>query len=68
MTDEDKMIYKLTVHKKFIGWVIEKLKEEGIAAKRTTGNDPNGDILIINPEDAPLVKEIVRKIQNKYNK
>lgn len=67
MTDEDKMIYKLIVHRNFIGWLIEKLKEEGIGAKRTTGNDPNGDILIIKPEDVPRVKEIVRQIQNKYN-
>ena len=52
MTDEDKMIYKLTVHRDFIGWVIDKLKEEGISAKRTTGGDRNGDILIIKPEDA----------------
>lgn len=68
MTDEDKMIYKLIVHKNFIGWVIDKLKEEGILAKRTNGNDPNGDILLVKPEDAPRVKEIVRKLQSKYNR
>lgn len=67
MTDEDKMIYQLTVHRDFIGWVIDKLKEEGISAKRTTGNDRNGDILIINTEDVPRVKEIVRNIHKKYN-
>ncbi|MEH1871245.1 hypothetical protein [Nostoc sp.] len=67
MTDEDKMIYKLTVHRYFIGWVIDKLKEEGISAKRTTGGDRNGDIFIVRPEDAPRVKEIVRNIHNKYN-
>lgn len=44
MTDEDKMIYKLTVHRNFIGWVIDKLKEEGILAERTTGNNSKGDI------------------------
>jgi len=68
MTDEDKMIYKLTVHRNFIGWIIDQLKEEGISAERTTGNDPKGDILIIQPDDAPRVKEIVRKMQNKYNR
>lgn len=67
MTDEDQMIYKLTVHRDFIGWVIDKLKEEGISAKRTTCGDRNGDILIIKPEDALRVKEIVHNIQNKYN-
>lgn len=68
MTDEDKMIYKLTVHKNFIGWVIEKLKEEGISAIRTTGNDSKGDILLINLNDVPRVKQIVHVIQRQYNK
>ncbi|MBD1892853.1 hypothetical protein [Coleofasciculus sp. FACHB-SPT9] len=67
MTDEDKMIYKLTVHRNFIGWVIDKLKEEGILAQRTTGNDSKGDILLINPDEVPRVKEIIRQIQSEYN-
>lgn len=66
-TDEDRMIEKLTVHKKFIGWVIERLEVEGISARRTTGNDSKGDILVVNEEDVPRVQEIVREIQNKYN-
>jgi len=61
------LIYKLTVHRDFIGWVIDKLKEEGISAKRTTGNDPKGDILIIKPEDAPRVKEIVRNFKKRIS-
>ncbi len=67
MTDEDKMIYKLRVHKHLIDWVIDKLKEEGISAEKTTGNDRNGDILLIKTEDVPRVKEIVRNIHKKYN-
>ncbi|MFB2833917.1 hypothetical protein [Floridanema evergladense] len=66
-TDEDRMMYKLKVHKKMIGWVIDKLKEEGILAKRTTGNDSSGDILIINEKDAPRVQAIIKQIQIKYN-
>jgi hypothetical protein len=67
MHDEDKMIYKLKVHRDFIGWVIKKLKEEGIPCKRTTGNDRNGDILYFNSEDEQRVKQIVRNLQNQYN-
>lgn len=67
MHDEDKMIYKLKVYRDFIGWVINKLKEEGISAQRTIENDRKGDILLINPDDAPRVKEIIRQIQKKYN-
>lgn len=68
MHDEDKMIYKLKVHRDFIGWVIEQLKEEGISAKRTTGNDKKGDILLINQADVPRVQEIIREINKKYKR
>lgn len=66
-TDEDKLIERLIVHKKLIGWVIQQLEAEEIKCERTTGNDPKGDILYFNPEDEPKIKEIVRKINQKYN-
>jgi hypothetical protein len=66
-TDEDKMIHKLTVHRNFIGWVINELNDRGIPSKRTTGNDSKGDILLINPKDAPRVKKIIQEIHNKFN-
>jgi len=50
-SDEDQMIYKLTGHKNLIGWVIKQLEKEGIECQRTTGNDPNGDILYLKEED-----------------
>lgn len=67
MTDEDKMIERLIIHKNMIGWIIKKLQEEGIEAQRTIGNDSSGDVLIVNLEDVPRVKEIVRQIQKQYN-
>lgn len=67
LTDEERMMERLTIHKNLIGWLIKKLKEEKIQCKRTTGNDSNGDILLINPDDVPRVKEIVRQIQKQYN-
>lgn len=67
MTDEDKMIERLTIHKNLIGWVIKKLQEEGIKAERTTGNDSSGDILVVDSNDVAKVKSIVRQIQQKYN-
>lgn len=66
-TDEDRMIHKLTVHKNFITWVIQQLEKENIPCQRTTGNDPNGDILVINPEQTPRVKEIIRGINRQFN-
>lgn len=59
-TDEDRMIEVYRTHRDFIGWVIDRLRDEGIEARRTTSNDPNGDILIVNESDVPRVKEIVR--------
>jgi hypothetical protein len=67
LTDEDKMIYKLTVHRNLIGWFIKKCAEQGIQCERTTGNDPNGDIVICNSEDEPRVKELIRAHQKQYN-
>jgi hypothetical protein len=67
LTDEDKMIERLIIHKNMIGWLIKKLQAEGIECQRTTGNDPNGDILLIHPEDEPIVQEMIRKIQQEYN-
>jgi hypothetical protein len=67
MTDEDRQIERLLVHKKIIGWLIAELKKQGIEAKITTNNSPKGDILIVNKEDAFRVKKILRNLQAKFN-
>ncbi|MCT7953816.1 hypothetical protein [Laspinema palackyanum] len=66
-TDEDRMIQKLTVHKNLITGVIQQLEKENISCQRTTGNDRNGDILLINPDQAPRVQEIIRGINRQFN-
>ncbi|OCQ91719.1 hypothetical protein BCD67_09500 [Oscillatoriales cyanobacterium USR001] len=66
-TDEDRLIYQLTIHRDLVGWVIIKLAQSGIRSQRTTGNNPKGDILIINSNDASRVKEIISSIHNQYN-
>ena len=63
-TDEDRMIYRLHVHKNMITWVIKRLADAGIQAKRTTGNDPQGDIVLFDPMDIPRVQQIIRDIQS----
>jgi len=62
-TDEDRMIYRLHVHKNMITWVLKRLADAGIPAKRTTGNDPQGDIVVLDPMDIPRVQQIIRDIQ-----
>ena len=61
-TDEDRMIYRLQVHRNMITWVIQRLAEAGIQAKRTTGNDPQGDIVLLDPADVPRVQQLIRAI------
>lgn len=62
-TDEDRMIYRLQVHRNMITWVIKRLANAGIEAKRTTGNAPQGDIVLLDPADIPRVQQIIREIQ-----
>ncbi|EDN71247.1 hypothetical protein BGP_0694 [Beggiatoa sp. PS] len=66
LTDEDRMIYKLIVHRNLIGWFIKKCAEQNIQCERTTGNDSHGDI-VINKEDESQVKELIRTMQKQYN-
>lgn len=62
-TDEDRMIYRLQVHRNMITWVIQRLVDAGIQAQRTTGNNPHGDIVLIDSADIPRVQQIIREIQ-----
>lgn len=67
MTDEDELIARLEVHRDIIGWLIMELSKEGIEAKRTTGNNPKGDILIVNQQDVPRVKQLLRNFHIEFN-
>lgn len=67
MTDEDELIARLEVQRDMIGWLIMELSKEGIQAKRTTGNNPKGDILIVNQQDVPRVKQLLRNFHIEFN-
>jgi len=67
MSDEDRQIERLLVHKNIIGWLIAELEKQGIEANRTTNNSPKGDILIVDKEDAARVREILRNLNDKIN-
>lgn len=67
LTDEDRMIHKLTLHKRLINWILSILKKENISSNRTTGNDSKGDIIFYDEKDTAKVKKIVDDLNKKYN-
>ena len=67
MTDEDRMIARLHAHKNLVTWMLQRLENAGIEAKRTIGNDPGGDIALRHQKDVPRVQEIIRMIQRENN-
>ncbi len=56
-TDEDRQIERLLIHRNLVGWVIDRLKQSAIEAVRTTGNDENGDIRLLQAEDIAWVEQ-----------
>ncbi|WP_225085922.1 hypothetical protein [Pectobacterium colocasium] len=66
-TDEDRMIYHLELHRDTISWLCKKLDEKGIKNKRTRGNSAEGDILLIKPEDAEIVRQMIRELHKTFN-
>lgn len=67
-TDESKKIIRLLVYQDGIGWFIETAKKEGILLERTYGDDPNGDIFCPDPEKIETLKDLARKLKEKYSK
>ncbi|ENF7816823.1 hypothetical protein ABR157_002601 [Enterobacter soli] len=66
-TDEDEMIYHLELHRDTISWLCEQLDRRGIKNRRTRGNSAEGDILLIKPEDAEAVRQMIRDLHKKFN-
>lgn len=66
-TDEDEMIYHLELHRDTISWLCEQLDRKSIKNKRTRGNSAEGDILLIKPEDAGVVRQMIRELHKKFN-
>ena len=57
------MIHRLMVHRDLVTWCIQQLHVNGIEAKRTRGNDPNGDIILIHEGDVPQAKAFIVTLQ-----
>ena len=61
-TDEDAMIHRLMMHRDLVTWCIQQLHVNGIEAKRTRGNDPQGDIVLIHAEDVPQAQALIHTL------
>lgn len=66
-TDEDKLIYKLTIHKNLITKLVHLLTINGISCDRTRNNDPNGDILILHDKDKIKAIEIIEQFKKELS-
>ncbi len=68
MTDEDKMIRKLTEHRNVID-LVEKLgKLNNIDVQRTVNNDPNGDFKYPKEQEDALIAELDKLFPGKRDK
>lgn len=66
-TDEDRQIQRLLIHRNLVGWVIDRLKQSAIEAVRTTGNDENVDIRLLQAEDVAQAKAVLRSVQQELD-
>jgi hypothetical protein len=67
ISDEDRLIRILKLHKALKLWTIVLLSQQGIACQETYGNDEKGDIIVLHPEDVPLVQQLLDGLQVKFN-
>lgn len=66
-TDEDEMIHHLELHRDTISWLCKLLDKKGIKHKRTRGNSAEGDILLVKPEDAEAVRQMIRELHRTFS-
>jgi hypothetical protein len=65
-TYEDLQIARLIIHRDLIGWIIQSLSLVGILAKRTKGNNVNGDIRLLAVADVTAAKTRLRQISEEF--
>ncbi len=67
ITDEDKLIERLEVHRELVGWIIQELERKGIKAERTTKNNSKGDIRIDGHSDLTRLQNVLLQIKERFN-
>ncbi len=67
ISDEDRLIRVLQLHKALKHWVMNLLREQAIECRETYGNDEKGDILVVHQRDAIRVQQIIDAIQEQLS-
>jgi hypothetical protein len=67
ISDEDRLIRILQLHKALKLWTINLLSQQGIACQETYGNDEKGDIIVLKAEDVPRVQQLLAALQMQFN-
>lgn len=67
ISDEDRLIRVLQLHKALKKWVMSLLQSQAIECRETYGNDEKGDILIVRSQDTARVQQIVDELQQQFN-
>jgi hypothetical protein len=67
ISDEDKLIKILKLHRDLKRWVMGQLLVQGIQCRETYGNDARGDILIIDRKNTAAAQERVQEIHHQFN-
>jgi hypothetical protein len=67
ISDEDRLIRILKLHKALKLWTIALLAQQGIACQETYGNDEKGDIIVLHSEDVSQVQQVLVALQVQFN-
>jgi hypothetical protein len=67
ISDEDRLIRILKLHKALKLWTIALLAQQGIDCQETYGNDEKGDIIVLHSEDVPRVQQVLVALQVQFN-
>jgi hypothetical protein len=67
ISDEDRQIYALRVHKALKHWAIDKLQAIGVVGEETYGNDSRGDIKISDPSTIHQSQALLKDLNCQFN-
>ncbi|MEL6334909.1 MAG: hypothetical protein AAFY78_03190 [Cyanobacteria bacterium J06648_16] len=67
MSAEDAMIAKIILHRDIKLLIMQVLQQSGLDCQEIQFTDPNGDIILVNPDQAEQARAIIREIRQAAN-